>query len=118
MKQPDVRAFLWDIRKGCSRLQEIAASRTFDEYVGDDILRMAIERQFEIMAEAVRNILKADPAVGARITAAAQIIAFRNRIVHDYWRIIAATVWATIHDDVPILLRDVTSILDELPPPD
>lgn len=65
MKQPDVRAFLWDIHHGCTLLQEIAATRTFEEYSSDRILRMAVERQFEIIAEALRNVLKADPALGA-----------------------------------------------------
>jgi uncharacterized protein with HEPN domain len=117
MKQPDVRAFLWDIRNGCELLENIAATKTFDEYTADVILRMAVERQFEIIAEALKNVLRTDPAVGARITAAPQILAFRNRIAHDYWRVIGATVWAVMHDHVPVLHREVAQILDQLPPP-
>ena len=105
MKQPDVRAFLWDIRRGCALLEEIATTRTFEQYSSDAILRMAVEWQFEIIAEALKNVLHIDPVAGARITAAPEIISFRNRIVHDYWRIICATVWAIIHDDVPVLHR-------------
>ena len=116
MKQPDVRAFLWDIRKGCELLEHIAETRTFEEYSGDVILRMAVERQFEIIAEALKNVLEIDPAAGARITAAPQIIAFRNRIAHDYWRVIGATVWAIMHDHVPVLRREVADILGALPP--
>lgn len=117
MKQPDVRAFLWDIRNGCALLREIAATHTFDDYAGDVILRLAVERQFEIIAEALRNIQKADPLIAVRISAAAGIIAFRNRIAHDYWRILNTIVWATIHDHVPLLEREVTQLLDEMPPP-
>lgn len=117
MKQPDVRAFLWDIRNGCALLREIAATHTFDDYTGDVILRLAVERQFEIIAEALKNVQKVAPAVTKRITAAAEIIAFRNRIVHDYWRVLNAIVWATIHDHVPLLEREVTQLLDEMPPP-
>lgn len=117
MKQPDVRAFLWDVRDGCARLQEIAATRTFEEYTSDVWFRMAVERQFELIAEGLRNVLRSHASLGARITAAPSIIAFRNRIVHDYWKIEPAIVWATIHDDVPVLHREVTAILEELPPP-
>lgn len=117
MKQPDVRAFLWEIRDGCARLQEVAATRTFDDYTSDVWLRMAVERQFELIAEALKNVLRTEPSVEDRITAAPIIIAFRNRIAHDYWKIEPAIVWATIHDHVPLLHQEVAMILDELPPP-
>ena len=117
MKQPDVRAFLWDIRDGCARLQEIAATRTFEEYTSDVWFRMGVERQFELIAEALRNVVRSDPSIGARITAAPAIIAFRNRIAHDYWKVEPAIVWATLHDHVPLLHREAAAILEELGPP-
>ena len=117
MKRPDVRAFLWDIRNGCAVLEEIASRHTFDEFNADIILRMAVERQFEIIAEALKNVLQTNAALGARITAGEQIIAFRNRIAHDYWRLIGSIVWAIMNDHVPVLHREVAAILEELPPP-
>lgn len=117
MRQRDARAFLWDIHNGCTLLLKIAATKTFDEYAADDVLRLAVERQFEIIAEALRNVLELNPSLGARISAAPQIIAFRNRIAHDYWRVIARIVWATIHDDVETLQGEVRTLLNELPPP-
>lgn len=82
------------------------------------MLRLGVERAFEIIAEAVNNITRLDPAVAERITHAPRIIAFRNRITHEYWGMITQTVWAILHEYVPPLQREIEALLAEMPPPE
>ena len=118
MKQRDVRLFLWDIDEACNVIEGLTAGKTLEDYGRDIGARFGIERAFEIIGEAMRNILEQQPALASRITNPAHIISFRNRIAHEYWGILSPIVWTTIHDDLPVLRREVNALLAELPPPE
>ncbi|HYC58590.1 MAG TPA: DUF86 domain-containing protein [Thermoanaerobaculia bacterium] len=118
MSQRDVRAFLWDIDHACDVLTGAVRGKSIEDYANDEMMRLAIERAFEILAEALNNALRMQPGVADRITQAPRIISFRNRITHEYWATTHATVWTILHDYVPPLQREVRAILAEVPPPD
>jgi uncharacterized protein with HEPN domain len=61
MPPRDVRAFLWDIHHACDLLTSAARERTIEEYAQDEWLRMGVERAFEILAEALTNVLRMPP---------------------------------------------------------
>src|SRR5215472_11791876 len=46
-------AFLWDARRAAERITRFTAGKTYDDYLDDDMLRAAVERQFEIIGEAL-----------------------------------------------------------------
>jgi uncharacterized protein with HEPN domain len=115
MSPRDVRAFLWDIDHACDLLIGAVHGKSFAEYAGDELLRLAVERAFEILAEALNNILRMQPELTNRITHAPRIISFRNRIAHEYWGTITQTVWTVLHDHVLPLRSEVQAILAELP---
>ncbi len=52
-----------------------------------------MERHFEIIGEALNRLAKLDPDTAGRITDAAQIIAFRNVLIHGYDAIDDSRVW-------------------------
>jgi uncharacterized protein with HEPN domain len=118
MKQRDVRAFLWDIEKTCRDLDAIVAGKTYQDYVTQAGIRMAVERGFEILGEAMRNVLEQRPEFAQRFTDPAAVISFRNRVAHEYWRVISDVVWTALHDDVPVLREQAATLLRELPPPE
>ncbi len=70
-----------------------------------------MERNFEILGEAMGRVRTTDPDVFARITDAGRIIAFRNVLIHEYHVIDDAEVWRVIVDSLPILLREVEGLL-------
>ena len=64
----DSRSFLWDAREAADATNEFSQSRTFADYTSDRMLRSAIERQFEIIGEALNQLAKTDPVLAARVT--------------------------------------------------
>lgn len=112
---PDKRAkLLQDIVDASSAIQSFTQGRTFDEYGRDLMLRSAVERQFEIVGEALRRLLAIDAALAARISDQQTIIAFRNIIAHGYDVLDDRVVWGVIEEDVPPLIAEARALLDEL----
>lgn len=83
----EVRKFLFDVRQACARVGEFTRGKTYRDYADDAMLRAAVERQFEIIGEALTRISKHAPEVAGRITDHRRIIAFRNILVHAYAQI-------------------------------
>jgi uncharacterized protein with HEPN domain len=81
-------------------------------YRGDRLLRQAVERNFEIIGEAIGRLAKLDPATAAGIGQYQQIISFRNLLIHGYDLVEDAQVWDVIQRDVPTLESDVAAILE------
>jgi uncharacterized protein with HEPN domain len=61
------RAFLWDARNGADTIAGFLAGKSFDDYSEDEMLRSAVERQFEIVGEALSQLSRMDRALAARI---------------------------------------------------
>ena len=78
------------------------------------MLRSAIERQFEIIGEALNRLRQTDPVLASRIPDVARIIGFRNVLIHGYDRINDADVWRTIESDLPALRAQAAALLTEL----
>jgi uncharacterized protein with HEPN domain len=74
----EAAAFLWDARRAVEHIIHFAAGRSYDDYLEDDMLRSAVERQFEIIGEAFTGLRRLDPALAAQVPDLAKAIAFRN----------------------------------------
>jgi len=74
-------------------------------------LQSAVERNFEIIGEALGRIRKVDPATAAFMPNCAAIIAFRNLLIHGYDFIDNVRVWQIIKADVPRLYEQVAALL-------
>jgi uncharacterized protein with HEPN domain len=57
----------------------------------------------------------ADPPLRARITSVDPIIGTRNRVVHGYPQLERKTIWAIVREDLPILERELETLLTEHP---
>ena len=88
--------------------------RSFDDYAGDLMFRSAVERQFEIIGEALNQLSRADPALAAQIPDFRQVISFRNALIHGYAQIDDAEVWRAIEVGLPHLRARVAVLLAEL----
>jgi len=104
---------LFDVVESGRSIQVWCAGRTFVDYQTDRQLRRAIEREFEIIGEALSRLLRIDTAAAQRISQLPRIISFRNRIIHGYDTIDDATVWGVIEGHLPELLEEADSLLRE-----
>ena len=60
----------------------MTAGRNFAEFDTDPMLRSAVERQFEIIGEALGTLARVDATIAARIPVLRDIVAFRNILIH------------------------------------
>jgi uncharacterized protein with HEPN domain len=75
--------------------------------------RSAVERQFEIVGEALSQLARVDPARASRVTDYRGIIAFRNILIHGYADIDNELVWVVVDEGLPILRSEIAALLAE-----
>lgn len=99
----DPRAYLWDVLDAASNIERFVGHSSEDAYVVDVLLRSAVERQFEIIGEALNQLGRVAPDVAERIPEIRRIIAFRNLLIHGYAVVDHALVWQTVREKLPEL---------------
>jgi uncharacterized protein with HEPN domain len=113
LKPPEVQKYLFDIAEACGLIEEFVAGKSFEDYTQDRMLRSAVERQLEIVGEALAGLLRVAPELSARVTDARRIIAFRNRLIHGYASVADEVVWGVIEANLSVLKREVNALADE-----
>ena len=108
------RKYLYDMDQAARLLRDFAEDKTFQDYTEDAMLRSAIERQFEILGEALAQLSRSDPVLAERISERRRIIAFRNILIHGYASVDDRIVWGVLRQDVPQLSREIKELLEEL----
>lgn len=73
------------------------------------MLRRAVEREFEIIGEAMNQLIKLDPNI--KISSTKQIISMRNRVIHGYDKIDDEIIWGTIIRHLPTLKSEIRALL-------
>jgi len=91
----------------------ITAGKTFAEFDGDIVLRSAVERQFEIVGQALAQLARLDAAMAGKIPDLREIIAFRNVLIHGYAVIYRGRVWRVVMENLPQLRAALAELLDE-----
>jgi uncharacterized protein with HEPN domain len=109
--QIEAAKYLHDIAQACDRLARFTVGKGLADYEADEMLRSAVERQFEIIGEALNQMLRLEPGLASQISNAAQIIAFRNLLAHRYRTVANKTVWGVLEDDLPLLRQEVEVLL-------
>jgi uncharacterized protein with HEPN domain len=80
--QRDPKSLLWDAREAAEVLAAVTAGKSFTDFDSDIVLRSAVERQFEIIGEALAHLARIDAAIAQKVPDLRQIIAFRNILIH------------------------------------
>ena len=106
---PDVGKLLWDAQQAAERVARFTAEKTLADYEADDFLRSAVERQFEIVGEALNQLHRLDPATAANIAELPRIVAFRNVLIHGYASVDNRIVWGVIEGSLIFAACVVTS---------
>jgi uncharacterized protein with HEPN domain len=107
----EIKKYLFDILEAIESIENyLGEKRDFNIYLSNKMLRRAVEREFEIIGEAMKKMEKLDN--GLTITSKKQIINMCNRVIHGYDKIDDEIVWGTIVKYLPILKSEVSLLLN------
>lgn len=95
-----------------NRLEKATASpTTLEQFSNNDILINAVERNFEIIGEALKRALEIEPRLS--VTDTRKIIGMRNIIAHNYDEVEAINLWGTVKKNIPVLKSEIEKIMSD-----
>jgi uncharacterized protein with HEPN domain len=96
-------AYVLDMVLAAREIRQFTDSATWDRFQSDRMMQHAVIRLIQIIGEASRKISaefrKAHPEIPW-----SEIIGMRNRLVHEYFRIVPDKIWETVQKDLPALI--------------
>ena len=106
----EISAWLEDIERSIDEIYEFLSDNlTYIEFDRDLKTRKAVERNIEIIGEALNRILKVKPDI--EITDSRKIVDTRNRFIHGYDSITSDILWLIIKKSLPLLDEEVKKLL-------
>lgn len=107
----ETKKYLHDILVSITSIEEyLGTTRNYHLYQQNKMLKRAVERELEIIGEAMSRILKIDENIA--ISSKLQIVGIRNRIIHGYDKVDDEIVWGTISRHLPILKNEIAVFLE------
>ena len=109
----EIKTWLYDILQSVNELEGYFEDRPrkFEDYSKDIKTKRAVERNIEIIGEAVNRILKKDKDF--EIANAQKIIGVRNRIAHGYDKISDDLIWSIVINHLPKLKGEISELLSK-----
>lgn len=112
-KQPGT--YMHDAAMALAAIERYVAGRDLDDYLRDDLLQAAVERRFEIAAEALNQLSKRYPSLAVQISDISTLVGFRNVLAHEYAAISNRRVWEFAQMHAPALRIEIEALLHDLP---
>lgn len=108
--QPKLLKYILDIESVIEEIESIKrkTQNNFYNFSDDIILQRAVERDLEIIGEALRKAIEINPKI--KITATKNIIGLRNIISHAYDSIEPEMLWGIIQNNIPVLADEVKAL--------
>lgn len=105
--QPEVLKYLLDIESIIGEIESLKqrVENSYAQFSTDILVQRALERDLEIIGEAVRRPLAIRPEI--KISAAKKIIGLRSIISHAYDSVEPELIWSIIQRDIPVLSEEV-----------
>ena len=108
--------WIYDIKIAISEIDSYFENKekNFFQYKNDLMLKRAVERDLEIIGEAVNRILKRDPQFESKIEDSKAIIGLRNQVIHAYDNISDELIWSILINHLPKLKKEIETLLSDL----
>lgn len=108
----EVKKYLYDINTSIESIYEfLGERRDFYDYQNNKLLRRGVEREIEIIGEAVKRIMKIAPEI--QIANARQIVDTRNWVIHSYDKVDDVVIWGIISIHLPKLKMEIEDLLEK-----
>lgn len=111
---PDVPGTLEQIHEAAGYIEVDTAGMTFEAFEADRRTRQLVERNFEIIGEAVKRLRRHAPEVVEQISACNKIVGLRNVLIHGYDQVDYAAPWFAVRESLPVLRAEVETLLREV----
>jgi len=108
-------SYLWDMLQYAEQLRDFVAGRTYQDYLSDKQLRLAVERCIEIIGEAARNVSRTFQAAHPEIPWQ-KIVAQRHVLANEYGEIQHDRIWVVATKYVPALIEQLQPLVPPPPP--
>ncbi len=109
----DIKAWLYDILNAIMEIESFFddCSKEFAKYQNDLRTKRAVERNIEIIGEALSRVLKRNETI--LISNSRKIVDTRNRIIHGYDSVSDDVIWGIVIRHLPILQTEIQELLGE-----
>jgi uncharacterized protein with HEPN domain len=109
--QHKIAKYLFDINESILSIElYLGDKRDFNDYNNNKLLRRAVERELEIIGEAINQLKKLDNLI--EINYYKQIISLRNQKIHSYDTIDNETIWGIVIKHLPILKTEIQHLIN------
>ena len=108
--QPEVKKYLHDVLIAIDEVMSFVSKSEFQDLFSDRMLQAAVEREFEIIGEALNKITKIDKNCLKDVHDVKRIIGLRNIIIHGYDMIDYEILWDAATDKVQQLKEEIQKI--------
>ncbi|MBD5193507.1 MAG: DUF86 domain-containing protein [Bacteroides sp.] len=104
--------YLHDMIDAIQEIDEASVrfGKSYAVFEGDVVYRKFVERNIEILGEAMNRILKVSPEVS--ITSARKIVDTRNYVIHAYDSLKPDILWAIVVNHLPLLKKEIMALLE------
>ena len=108
-----IKTWLYDILNSINEIESyfVDTPKIFEMYQNDLRTKRAIERNIEIIGEAMNRILKENS--GIEISNSRKIVDVRNRIIHGYDSVSDDVIWGIVIKNLPVLKTEVSQLINE-----
>lgn len=108
--QNEIKTWLNDIQRAVNEISSfVTDKKDFHSFEKDIKTRRAVERNVEIIGEAINRILKIEPDIS--ITNSRKVVDTRNRIIHGYDSVSAEILWSIVIAELPLLKTEIDRLL-------
>ncbi len=106
----EVQVWLMDMDRAITEIyQFLPEKRDFARFKKDLKTKRAVERNIEIIGEALSRILRVQPDIA--ITQARRIVDTRNRVIHGYDTISDDIIWGIVVRELEPLQKEIRSLM-------
>lgn len=106
-----VRKYLLDAQEATLAISDFLAGKTRDDYFNSLLIRSAVERQFEIIGEALKLASQEEADLELDVPELWKIVGLRNRIIHGYCAIDHDVLWNLVQVELPLLASRLKKLL-------